>query len=61
MCCSSGRGRERAMAAMTASFSSSESMGPVVSKSSGRGALAEMAASVFDVRRSLKLGPMEPG
>lgn len=38
------------MAAITASFSSSESMGPVVSKSSGRGALAEMAASVCCVR-----------
>lgn len=45
-CCSSGRGQERATAVITASFSSSESTGPLVSRSSIKGALASIAASV---------------
>ena len=48
------------MAAMTASFSSSESMGPPCegSRSSGRGALASIAASLFcsKVRQELERG-----
>lgn len=53
MCCASGRGRERATAVMTASFSSSESTGPVGSTSSGSGALASIAASRFHKGRWL--------
>ena len=50
MCSASGRGRDRAMAAMTWSRSSSESMGPEGSvKSSSKGALASIAASVGEL------------
>lgn len=41
-----GFGAERAIAAMTVSRSSSESTGPLVSMSSGSGALASIAAPI---------------
>ena len=45
VCVTSGLGWDRAIAAMTASFSSSESTGPLFSRSSWSGALASIAAS----------------
>lgn len=46
VCSAMGLGADRAIAAMTESRSSSESTGPLVSKSSCNGALASIAASV---------------